>query len=83
MLFEFLSRIYKMNELSKTIVNHSYNMIFLEYLKVCKVPRVSINIKVNCYLIHLCSLSRSDNASSTKTRVACTVSLITQNLLYY
>ena len=69
-----------MNELSKTIVNHSYNMIFLEYLKVCKViyqHRVSININVNCYLIHLCSLMRSDNASSTKTHVACTVSHIT------
>ena len=63
-----------MNELSKTIVNHSYNMIFLEYLKV---HRVSININVNCYLIHLCSLMRSDNASSTKTHVACTVSHIT------
>ena len=60
-----------MNELSKAIVNHSYNMVFFG------VHRVSIDIKVNCYLIHLCSLKRSDNASSTKTHVACTVSHIT------
>ena len=63
-----------MNELKNTISNNSYIIVFLDYLKLY---RVSINIKLNCYLIHLCSLMRSDNASSTKTHVACTVSHIT------